>query len=132
MAVPEHLALPHFNGNFSLVEKTEPVIGKSKSHIWLCLLEEILNGVKGGSSTTTNDGEGIVQTDDFLKQGWEGYDAGKTYVVRLSMWSVNPDESEPWRNEQVWGIQHGRWTGGVAFTKGAIRETARLVYDYES
>ncbi|RYP17266.1 hypothetical protein DL767_010051 [Monosporascus sp. MG133] len=204
MAVPKHLALPHFNGTFSLQgvpyalrkvfklakiklnivvepigpddaeskyrfiikssiiglgvfgaaplravgfptensderildgseqDKDEPVIGKTKSRIWLCLLEEVLTGAKDGSSTTTSGGEGIAQTDDFLKQDWEGHDAGKTYVVRLSIWSVNPGESEPWRNEQVWGIQKGRWTGRVAFTKGAVKETARLMYDYES
>jgi hypothetical protein len=50
----------------------------------------------------------------------------------MSIWSANPDEAEPWHNEQVWGIQSGRWTGRVAFTKGATRETARILYDYEA
>lgn len=97
--------------------KDEPIIGKTNSRIWLCLLDEVLEG-KG-------------PTDAFLQQGWEGHDAATTYVIRLSIDCVNPGEKEPWKNEQVWGIQDGQWIARVSFTKGTIRETARLVYDYE-
>jgi hypothetical protein len=99
-------------------EKDEPMIGKTKSRIWMCTIEEVMTGPNT-----------IGEVAEFLKQGWEGYDAKTSKVVRISIKSAGPS-AEPWQNEQVWGVQQGRWTARVAFRKGSVSETARILYDY--
>lgn len=99
------------------VEKDEPMIGKTASRIWMCTLDELMK-----------ERSNIGEVHEFLKQGWEGCNAEEVRVIRISVKSVSV--SEPWQNEQVWGIQGGRWTARVAFRKGNIGETARVLYDY--
>ncbi|KAF4440781.1 hypothetical protein F53441_12189 [Fusarium austroafricanum] len=99
------------------VEKDEPMIGKTKSRIWMCTLEELMN-----------EPSSMGEVHDFLKQGWEGCSANETRVVRISVKSAS--SAEPWQNEQVWGTQGGRWTARVAFKKGNVNETARILYDH--
>ncbi|CVL03528.1 uncharacterized protein FMAN_15145 [Fusarium mangiferae] len=100
-------------------EKDEPMIGKTKSRIWMCTIEELIK-----------EPHTIGDVVEFLKQGWEGYDEKTTRVVRISIKSAGAGSAEPWQNEQVWGVQKGRWTARVAFKKGSVSETARILYDY--
>ncbi|KAF9767494.1 hypothetical protein IL306_015332 [Fusarium sp. DS 682] len=102
-------------------EKDEPMIGKTKSRIWMCTIEEL-----------NKEPNEIGEVTEFLKQGWEGYDEKHTNVVRISVKSAGVSNAEPWQNEQVWGLQKGRWTARVAFRKGSVSETARILYDYVS
>ncbi|EGU81949.1 hypothetical protein FOPG_13048 [Fusarium oxysporum f. sp. conglutinans race 2 54008] len=100
-------------------EKDEPMIGKTKSRIWMCTLEELMK-----------EPNSIGEVAEFLKQGWEGYDEKTSKVVRISIKSAGASSAEQWQNEQVWGVQKGRWTARVAFRKGNVSETARILYDY--
>ncbi|KAH8650131.1 hypothetical protein BX600DRAFT_106606 [Xylariales sp. PMI_506] len=112
--------------------RDEPVVGKFLGRMRLVEMRRFL-------------AESGPNADDYLRGGWEepkgsegseGEGEGEVkgdetaYVIRSSIWSVKPGAHEPWRSEQVWGFQDGRYTGRLVMIKGEKREVGRLVYDY--